>query len=523
MANKEAIKEILFNGTDREARALFSFTKEDSAERIVQKFNIFIRYFFIKYLSAPDAPFHREIDLRNAQVYRGDQRQFLNICFRGASKTTRTKLFVAFCILNDLDHQRKYIKILARDKSNSTQFVTDIYNMLVQPRINALYPDTFTKTTLKREETMNSFTTSLGVKVTAGTVGTSQRGDIQDESRPDLLILDDFEDRMTLRSAVITKALADNIEEAKNGLSKNGSTIYLCNYISERGNVHNLVQTVQNQMIVPIKADGKPTWDTYTMERIDQIEQDVEDFQGEYMCQPSASLDVLFDRETLEKMEKRTPIKTVAGFRMYREYDPSHRYAAGADVAGGVGLDSSTSVFIDFDTMPAQVVATSDNNQIKPDTFGDELARQAAYYGECLVAPEKNNHGHATIGRLRQIYDNIYTTEGKDVTMSNQMPKEFGWHTNALTKPKMLFALGKAIEMGHLVLNDEKLITEAEGYTRNDLIDKDPDPRLITRHSDLLIACAIAWMMKDHAQVARIKEQEQVFEEEKPLYPDIWS
>ena len=493
MANKAAIKSILLEGTPSEVRTLFSFTQEDTAERIAQKFNLFIRFFFIKYLSATDAPFHREIDLRNAQLYRGDQRSFLNICFRGASKTTRTKLFIAFCILNDLDHQRKFIKILARDKSNSTQFVTDIYNMLVQPRVSALYTDTFAKSVLKREETMNSFTTSFGVKITAGTVGTSQRGDIQDESRPDLIIMDDFEDRMTLRSAVITKALADNMEEARNGLSKNGAVIYLSNYISERGNVHKLVETVTNQLIVPIKADGKPTWDTYTMERIDQLEQDVDDFEGEYMCRPSASLDVLFDRESLENMAKLSPAKVVAGFRMYKQYDPSHRYAAGADVAGGVGLDSSTSVFIDFDTIPAQVVATSDNNTIKPDTFGDELARQGAYYGECLLAPEKNNHGHATIGRLRQIYENIYTTEGKDVTMGQQTPKEYGWHTNALTKPKMLFALGKAIEMGHLALNDEKLIHEAMGYTRNDLIDNEPDPRLVTRHSDLLIACAVAW------------------------------
>ena len=77
------------------------------------------------------------------------------------------------------------------------------------------------------------------------------------------------------------------------------------------------------------------------------------------------------------------------------------------------------------------------------------------------------------------------------------------------TKPKMLFALAKAIEDGHLALNDPALIAEARSYTRNDLMDTEVDVRLTTRHFDLLIACAIAWQMKDFAQVNKIIEDEQ--------------
>jgi DNA-binding response OmpR family regulator len=42
---------------------------------------------------------------------------------------------------------------------------------------------------------------------------------------------------------------AANLEEARNGLSKNGGIIYLCNYLSERGNVHKLVQKKDNAKI----------------------------------------------------------------------------------------------------------------------------------------------------------------------------------------------------------------------------------------------------------------------------------
>ena len=238
-------------------------------------------------------------------------------------------------------------------------------------------------------------------------------------------------------------------------------------------------------------------------------------------CKPSASKDVFFDRESLDKQVTREPIKTVAGFKIYKEYNPSHRYASGHDVAGGVGLDSSTSAFIDFDTIPAQVVATFASNSIKPDTFGDEINRQSNIFGGSLSAIEKNNHGHATIARARQLDVNLYATKPKqDVKIQMVQSLEYGWHTNGATKPKMLFAFAKAIEDGLIELNDKDLVAECMNYTRNDLIDSEKDPRLSTRHHDLLIAICIAWQMKDHAEYKR----EQVIEDivvDEPLYASI--
>ena len=63
----------------------------------------------------------------------------------------------------------------------------------------------------------------------------------------------------------------------------------------------------------------------------------------------------------------------------------------------------------------------------------------------------------------------------------------------------MLFNFRKAVIDGHLELSDEDLINEAWSYSRDDLMDKDIDPRLSTRHFDLLIAACIAYMMKDYA------------------------
>lgn len=437
--------------------------------------------------------------------------------------TTRTKLFVAFAIANDTEHSKRYFKVLSADIKNSTQIVTDIYNMLIRKHVNYYYPEIFQKTIEKREETMSSFTTASGVKMQADTVGTDQRGDIQEDIRPDFEWFDDFETRKSLRSAVTTQAIWENMEEARNGLSKDGVALYNCNYVSERGNVHKLVQkeaTDKMVMITPIRHDnGTIAWPAaYTKEDIDNIEKNAEDFEGEYLCKPSASRDVFFDRTTLDLQIPRNPIKTVADFKTFYGYVPGHRYGLGADVAGGVGLDHSTLVIIDFSTTPSRVVATYANNTIAPDIFGAEIVIDAQRFGEPIVAIENNKYDMCILA-VKQKYKNLYFTEENQLkTGAPTRRKTYGWNTNQDSKPKMLFELKQAVEDGHLQLTDINLINELRSYTRDDLMDRDTDPRLTTRHFDLLMACAIAYQMKNYAQA--VSEQTQAYEQpeyENPL------
>lgn len=527
----EEIKKILDSDDAKQLKAFFAFSQTNSNEEVLFKFNLWGRKLFPKYFESPDAPFHETINTRNLQVYRGHIASFVDIAFRGAGKDVKTKLFIAFCILNDLDHYRRYFKVLAEDGTNSKQTVTDIYNMLVNPKVAKIWPEVFEKTSAKREETMSSFTTATGVKVLADTVGTEQRGAIQEDARPDFIWFNDFETRKTLRSAKTTKAIWENMEEARTGLSKDGGCVYTCNYISEQGNVHTLVtkpSSSRQVLIVPIlDENGEPTWSRYTKEEIENMRQDDEDFEGERMCKPSASKDVYFDRESLEKMEKLQPTREVAGFKIFKEYDPTHRYAGGHDVGGGVGLDSSTSVFIDFDTIPAQVVGTYNSNTIQPEAFGHECYDEADRFGGCLIAIENNKFDAAVLkAKLLGAKQYSYTSGKATKVGSPSSNKTFGWNTNALTKPKMFSALKKAVVDGLISLNDKDLIAEAMSYTRNDLIDTETDPRLTTRHFDLLTACAIAWQMKDFAEPASEKFDMDAFTKQElakkdTIYSDI--
>lgn len=525
------INDILLGNDNNAKRTLFSFNKKNSPEEIRIKFNLWAKFLFPRYFKVRDARFHKIMDLDNINAYRGDIRSFTDLAFRGAAKTGRTKLFVAFAICNDLEHSRQYFKILSQDGNNAKQFVTDVYNLLVDPMLSPIYPEVFANTDdkKKREETMESFTTTFGVKLVADTIGSSQRGALQDASRPDFIIFDDIETRTTLYSGAKTNTIWLNIEEARNGLAKGGSYIVLGNYISELGNIHKLVlkgDTLNRVFIQPIKELMNGVWvsawpEQYTMEQIDLLEKETDDFDGEYMCKPSAHKDILYDREKLEAMPIRSPYRESAGFKMFYPFDPSHRYGSGHDVSGGVSLDSSTSVFIDFHTVPARVVATFRSNTIKPETFGDEVFRQLDLYGQPICAPERNSIGRATVARLKQLGANLHKVRPIDDKVAVRGVVEYGWDTNGVTKSKMHFGLAKAIQDGLLELNDADLITEAKNYNRNDLLDNEKDPRMTTRHFDLLTACAIAWQMRDFAEYKEVQPLKSAIEEAQMLYSDI--
>jgi len=223
-------------------------------------------------------------------------------------------------------------------------------------------------------------------------------------------------------------------------------------------------------------------------------------------CEPSAGHDIFFDRSSLERMISKEPFKTVADFKMFYPYNPSHRYGLGADIGGGVGLDHSTTCIWDFSTIPARVVATYKCNTIQPDIFGDEIANQGRRYGEPIVAPE-NNKFDMCIGRLKQIYENLYFTEDKKIRAGlTSKVKTYGWNTNRTTKSTMLFDLKKAVEDGQAELTDEDLISELKSYTRDDLMDNDDDVRLTTRHFDGLMAAAIGFQMRNFAEATKSNE-----------------
>jgi len=490
MEYSEQIKKILYEGTASDKQSLFCFDKDASNEKILLKFKIFAKANLIRYFKGDSAPFHDEMIINLIKSYRGEN--YINLAFRGSSKTTLAKLFLVFVLLNDLDHYRRYIKILSRDIKNPKQIVTDIYNMCLE--LSAIYGDVFEKEgEKKREETMGSFTMNCGVKITAGTVGQSQRGNVQDAYRPDWIIADDIEDRESVSSQVITDGIIARLDEAITGLAKGGSWCVLGNYISENGSIQWFIDKSNRILqITPIMKDGLPTWDIYTIKEIEVLQKDAEDFYGEYMCDPARSEGKFFNIDRIEEDMKnvKAPQFVTGDTKYWGLYQPHHRYGIGADTSEGVGLDSNALACFDFKT--GELVVTYHSNNIKPELFAYEISRVGKEFGNCVAAPEMNNmSGGIVITTLKTIYQNIYRAVDR-TTVKESESQKYGWHTNRMTKPQMFMDFRRDYNDGIVHIYDPQVLKEMKSYSNTDITES-----TITRHFDLLTAVVIAWQMKD--------------------------
>lgn len=510
--SKDTIRDIVINGTREQKLALYSFDVSMDTEKIAKKFQLFARALYPRYFRHKSAPFHTEMVKGFIESYKGNN--FVLLAFRGSAKTTYKKLFDTFALLNDEGQHRKYMKVLTKDGKNSRQVVTDVYNLIVEA--NSIYGDVFAKEgDIKREETMGSFTMKNGRKYSSGTVGQTQRGHIQDAYRPDWIWFDDVEDRESIESLSITEGIINKCDEAITGLSIDGNYCVTGNYISEQGTIQWFMDRKNStKMVIPILLDEKPSWDVFKLEDIQLLREDSVDFYGEYMCDPTRTSDKFFDITRIEEDMKNThqPSTESAGVKYWSYYLPHHRYGIGADTSEGVGRDSNTMALWDF--TDGSLVATYHNNQIAPDMFGHELMRVGREYGNCIIAPERNNTGYATIVAMNT-YPNIYTERRMGTTQTKNTDK-LGWITNRKTKPQMFFEFRKDYNDGLIRIRDKDVLKEMKSYTTADLIGDGGG--LVTRHFDLLTAVVIGWQMKNYAGYA---VTESVFEEERCTYDDI--
>lgn len=243
----------------------------------------------------------------------------------------------------------------------------------------------------------------------------------------------------------------------------------------------------------------------YTNEQFELIKSEFTDkrlIPQEYPCTAEeaflSSGDRFFDPEISSNLRIDLP-KNEGNWAYYLDYKPGHRYSLGADISEGVGRHNSTIVVIDFDakleidrrliTKP-KVAAVYVNNKIAPDLFAHEIKNGGLRYGNCLVCPERNNHGFATIAILKDIYFNIYKDEHE----------KLGWQTNSSSKPRIMHELRSAIHEGLIDISDEGLKREIINYPAVDLNSVNVNEEDETGgHYDRIMAFALAWAMRNQA------------------------
>lgn len=146
-----------------------------------------------------------------------------------------------------------------------------------------------------------------------------------------------------------------------------------------------------------------------------------------------------------------------------------HRYLVAADVAGGSGGDADYSyaeVFDITDKGGVEQVARYRSNEIRPGPFGRFLASLGWYYREALVAPEENNHGHATLYALQEEgYSELYYH--LDVVTGKEWDRP-GFPTNVGTRNQILDMLSECLIVGGMVIRDEIFLREALSFQIGD-------------------------------------------------------
>ena len=199
----------------------------------------------------------------------------------------------------------------------------------------------------------------------------------------------------------------------------------------------------------------------------------------------------LFDESGLSKLNIQPPIKQENEWNYYEDPKLGNKYCWGADVGEGIGKNHSAIVILNLTPIKPKVVATYKNNKIAPDLLAFEIRNGGIKYQYAFGAPERNNHGHTTIAKLREIYpEKLIYKDDKD---------KFGWQTNLVSKPKMMFDLNTAVNNELIDIPSQGIVSEMRRYDKEDLRIKNYDEE--TEHYDLLTACAIGFQMRDYKAV----------------------
>jgi hypothetical protein len=127
---------------------------------------------------------------------------------------------------------------------------------------------------------------------------------------------------------------------------------------------------------------------------------------------------------------------------------PGTRYVIGADVAEGLAHGDYSCA--DVLEIPAGHQAAQWHGKCAPDVFGDILIALGERYNTAFVGVERNNHGLATLTRMRDnYYPQLYAQRDLESRGSgDKETKKFGWLTTSRSKYKIIDGLSAELREG---------------------------------------------------------------------------
>lgn len=176
--------------------------------------------------------------------------------------------------------------------------------------------------------------------------------------------------------------------------------------------------------------------------------------------------------------------------RIWEKPRKGSAYVIGADTAEGGGGDPSAALVFERGT-GAHVASL--HGQFIPWDFAQALVSLSTYYNGAVIAPERNNHGHAVIQAVQRGY-------GAGRRLYVHRDGKPGWLTNELTRSPMLDALDASHRRGTFRTPDRTLVEQMSRFV---VSDDGKAEATKGSHDDLVMAGAIGWAVLTRPLVRR--------------------
>lgn len=245
----------------------------------------FSLYYFSKYHKYSLPEFHRwwYKDLNDPIV-----KVLMLIAYRESAKTSLAKIKIIHDIVY---HKKNFIIWTSKDKKKAEGNLFDIaLELQTNKRLIAdfgqlFFEDNITDEKFSKKKSIGEFITKNNIKVKAYSTSQSPRGEVFGEFRPDLAILDDYENLETIDSEAYTQEVISYIDELLSGLGNTAQIISLSNRLTFGGSVSYLEDRIKNipnckvYDIAVLDKQGIITWKdkyVYTDEQAEAINKTIE-------------------------------------------------------------------------------------------------------------------------------------------------------------------------------------------------------------------------------------------------------
>lgn len=208
-------------------------------------------------------------------------------------------------------------------------------------------------------------------------------------------------------------------------------------------------------------------------------------YNQEILCTFLGSSNTLIRGERLSALTYTTYNELLPNFRQFEAPIKGHQYVILVDTSRGSDLDKSAFVVIDISVSPYNVVATYYDASISTLVYPELIFRTAIQYNDAFVLVETNDLGQevANILYYDLEYENLYMSSKDEIKEGGGKSYLPGCKTTKRTKSIGCNMLKNMVETEQLVLNDERIITEATTFVRVGTSYKAEDGK----HDDLMM------------------------------------